>query len=209
MINPETEYAGQIDAASAPYPFGKARNDTVPDDGLGTPLEAKWMNDVFGFQAALMDAAGDTPNGTPEQVGASQLLTALNSVVSAAILAERQARYPVGELFITLQNSDPATILGFGTWTRVSAGRALVGYDSTDSDFNAAEKLSGSKTLSIDGWGAQQSGGAFPEPSTSGRLVTGSGSFENNENLESLAHATTNQSRVQPSYVVFVWKRTA
>lgn len=209
MINPETEYPGQIDTATAAYPYGKARNDTTPDDGLGTPLEAKWMNDVFGFQAALMDAAGLTPSGTTEQVGASQLLTALNTVVSAAILAERQARYPVGEVFITLQNSDPATILGFGTWTRVATGRALVGYDAGDTDFNAAEKLSGSKTHTL-------TVGEMPAHTHTVTRKAGDGGFDlgTGDAAGTSADIATSSTggggahnNVQPSYVVFVWKR--
>lgn len=213
MINPATEYPSNVAAASSAYPYGEPRNDSTPDDGTGTPLEAKWIKDLFGWQAALMDAAGLTPSGVPDQVGSSQLLAALNIVISTAIVAERQARYPVGEIFVTLQNSDPATILGFGTWTRVAAGRALVGYDSTDSDFNAAEKHSGSKThtLTIDempthhhtvngrlGDGANDEFDFGTDPGQ----VTRSGDTEDTGGGQP-------HNNVQPSYVVFAWKRTA
>lgn len=211
MINAETEYPGQVEAATAAYPYGKAQNVTTPGDDTGTPLEAKWLNDLFGFQAAIMDAAGLSPSGTPEQVGSSQLLTGLNTIISAAISAERQARYPVGEIFVTLQNSDPATILGFGTWTRVAAGRALVGYDSTDSDFNAAEKLSGSKTHTLTVAEMPAHTHTVTSRDGDGTFDLGSGDAAGSTNTPSTSSAGSGDphNNVQPSYVVFAWKRTA
>ena len=63
--------------------------------------------------------------------------------------AVREAFYPVGEILITLRAGNPATWLGFGTWVAWGAGRALVGHDGADSDFNAAEKTGGAKTHTL------------------------------------------------------------
>lgn len=76
-INPETQYPGKIAPSTPDYPFGSARNITTPGDGTGTPWEAALVNDVFGFQQALMDFAGVTPSGTPDKVGRSQYLDAV------------------------------------------------------------------------------------------------------------------------------------
>lgn len=76
-INPETQYPGKIKPASADYPYGEARNITLPGDGTGTPWEAALVNDVLGFQQALLSDAGVVPSGTPDKVGASQYLQAL------------------------------------------------------------------------------------------------------------------------------------
>lgn len=84
-INPSSSYVGKIDTTSDPtgYPYGKPRNITSPGDGTGTPLEAAWVSDLFGFQQALLDAGGSiVPSGTPDKVGASQYLTALLQVIS-------------------------------------------------------------------------------------------------------------------------------
>lgn len=79
-INPETQYPGKITASSANYPYGEARNITVPGDGTGTPWEAALVNDIFGMQQALLSEAGITPTGNPETAVASQYLNAMHTL---------------------------------------------------------------------------------------------------------------------------------
>lgn len=81
-INPETQYPGKIAPSTPDYPYGAARNITVPGDGTGTPWEAALVNDLFGFQQALLSAAGIVPSGSPEKVGASQYRDALHKLTS-------------------------------------------------------------------------------------------------------------------------------
>jgi hypothetical protein len=81
-IIPETQYAGKITPASAEYPYGQARNITLPGDGSGTPWEAALVNDIFGFQQALLDEAGITPSGDPETATESQYLESLRKLFS-------------------------------------------------------------------------------------------------------------------------------
>lgn len=82
-INPETQYPGKIAPSTPDYPYGAARNITVPGDGTGTPWEAALVNDLFGFQQALLSEAGLVPTSSPEKVGASQYLDAINAVANA------------------------------------------------------------------------------------------------------------------------------
>lgn len=83
-INPETKYPGKINPSSADYPYGSARNITVPGDGTGTPWEAAIVNDLFGFQQALLGAAEMVPSGIPDKASASQYLEAVKAVVEKA-----------------------------------------------------------------------------------------------------------------------------
>ena len=54
--------------------------------------------------------------------------------------------YPVGSIYINAtDNTNPATLLGFGTWEAFGAGRVPVGFDSGDTDFDTAEKTGGEK----------------------------------------------------------------
>lgn len=76
-IHPENQYPGKIDPADPEYPSGKARNITVPSDGTGTPLEAAWVNDLFGFNASILADVAEVPSGDPDTVLIPQLLNAL------------------------------------------------------------------------------------------------------------------------------------
>jgi hypothetical protein len=57
--------------------------------------------------------------------------------------------FPVGAVFISVVSTDPATLLGYGTWSAFGAGRVLVGRDSGDTDFDTAEETGGAKTKAI------------------------------------------------------------
>lgn len=85
-IIPEDQYPGKITPASSDYPYGQARNITLPGDGTGTPWEAALVNDVFGFQQALLDAAGIAPSGDPDTAEVSQYLEAVRSLFSDRVL---------------------------------------------------------------------------------------------------------------------------
>ena len=120
--------------------------------------------------------------------------------------------YPVGSVYINASvSTDPATLLGFGTWTAFGAGRVLVGLDSTDTDFDSAEETGGAKTHTLTtseipshthtldtsdnpgGTGAIEVAGGAPT-STQTTQSTGGGQAHNN---------------LQPYIVVYMWKRTA
>ena len=57
--------------------------------------------------------------------------------------------FPVGAIFIAAVSTDPATLLGYGTWAAFGAGRVLVGRDAGDADFDTAEEVGGAKTKAI------------------------------------------------------------
>lgn len=79
-INPNDRYPGQTTAPSADYPYGGARNQIVLGDNTGTPQEADLVNDIFGFQQALLIEAGIAPSGDPETAQDSQYLDALSEI---------------------------------------------------------------------------------------------------------------------------------
>jgi hypothetical protein len=85
-LDPSTRYPSQTDA-DAGYPLGKARNAGSFQDGTGTPLERDWVNDLWGFEQALLDAAGISPSGDPDEVGASQYLDAVEAIAEQAAVA--------------------------------------------------------------------------------------------------------------------------
>jgi hypothetical protein len=119
--------------------------------------------------------------------------------------------YPVGSIYINASvSTNPATLLGFGTWVAFGAGKVIVGLDSSDTDFDTAEETGGAKThtLSISeipshthslstsdnpgGTGAIEVAGGAPT-STQTTQATGGGGAHNN---------------LQPYIVAYMWKRT-
>lgn len=57
--------------------------------------------------------------------------------------------FPVGSVFIAVVATNPATLLGYGTWAAFGAGRVLVGLDSGDPDFDTVKEVGGSKTHTL------------------------------------------------------------
>lgn len=55
---------------------------------------------------------------------------------------------PVGTILPTTDPTNPATTLGYGTWSAFGAGRTLVGLDAGDTDFDTVEETGGAKTAS-------------------------------------------------------------
>lgn len=58
--------------------------------------------------------------------------------------------WPVGSVFTAVVSTSPATLLGYGTWSAIAAGRVLVGLNSGDTDFDTVEETGGAKTVTLD-----------------------------------------------------------
>jgi hypothetical protein len=140
-ISPIAEFPGKVTPASAEFPFGKAQNITLPGDGTGTPWDSKVVNDVFGFQQALLDAVNAVPSGTPDEVGASQYLDAVNAIAQSKITRLNPATLSIAINDPTLKLDDALNVKehttgngGGGTWdlvllssVTVSVGAPAVG----------------------------------------------------------------------------------
>lgn len=157
-INPETQYPGKIAPATAQYPFGAARNITVPGDGKGTPWEAAIVNDNLGFQQSLLSEADLVPSGTPEQVGASQYLEALRIIAARASstvfksLADLQAGLDQSGKSLDLTKIPTARVLGFSTPN--DGGAAEWRRDGTTGTANSIAPITGKFfDKDGDGWG--------------------------------------------------------
>ena len=58
--------------------------------------------------------------------------------------------YPVGSIYINASvATNPATLLGFGTWAAFGAGRVMVGLDAGQTEFDTAEETGGAKTHTL------------------------------------------------------------
>ena len=55
--------------------------------------------------------------------------------------------WPIGSIYIAAVDTNPSSLLGFGTWSRFGEGKVLVSQSSSDTDFDTAEETGGSKTF--------------------------------------------------------------
>ena len=126
-----------------------------------------------------------------------------------------QAVYPVGSIYINAAvTTNPATLLGFGTWVAFGAGRVIVGYNASDSDFDALQETGGAKTHTLT---------TSEMPShTHTAVLMGNGEDEDQslpasgDNTNPSKTMTTSSTgggaahtNVQPYIVAYMWRRTA
>lgn len=93
----------------------------------------------------IEDVYIDFKNGQGPYISDIQL-NQLQKLIKQEILQKLQLTFPVGSTYITQQNTNPNTILGFGTWERLK-GKVAVGLDEDDEDgyFDEIGKEGGEK----------------------------------------------------------------
>lgn len=145
-------------------------------------------------------------------------------VVTHEQLALAIQNYKVGDIYITVADGDPSTRLGYGTWERFGRGRTLVGFtDEVSNDIPEWTKISGSRFGEYD-----HKLTVAEMPSHSHRLQHGRDNGSTDNNAGTVATDTEKWSgqwiqnpqventggdlphnNVQPSIVVYFWKRVA
>ena len=164
----------------------------------------------------------DTIVGTTETQTLTNKTLSTGSVIDANVnvIEVLKKAYPIGSVYINASNAtNPASLLGFGTWSAFGAGKVMVGLDAGDTSFDTVGETGGEKTHTLTvaempvhshaqyvtsnpgtgGAGIRQdfdtdaSGlTAYPQGVNTGNA--GSGSAHNN---------------LPPYIVVYFWKRTA
>lgn len=173
-----------------------------------------------------------TPAGPTATFGTDSTQLATTAFVQDAL----GALYPVGSIYINANvSTNPATLLGFGTWTAFAAGRVLVGLDASNALCDTAEETFGSAnatavshthtfsattdssgththTISPAAWtsgGGAVDGGAFSFGGTvSSTQSAGAHTHTVSGTTDSSGSSGTN-ANYQPSITVYMWKRTA
>jgi hypothetical protein len=121
--------------------------------------------------------------------------------------------YPVGSVYTNATDStNPATLLGFGTWVAIE-GECIVGYASGDAEFGSVGSVAeGEKehTLVEDEIPSHNHTVSFTDQETGGsaRVVGGVNNQTSTFNTGSTGGGS-GHNNIQPSYVCYVWRRTA
>lgn len=155
-----------------------------------------------GTTGKLVKDLGSVPSATP----AADTIPIANGGGKLDAWVTPVEAFPVGAVFIAVVSTDPATLLGYGTWSAIAAGRVLVGLDSGDSDFNTVEETGGAKTVTSTGTISAIAATA----TAAGRVGTGAATVAQQTHTHAAPTYTGNAtSVVQPYFVVYMWKRTA
>ena len=204
----------------------------------GTEIDTEF-NNIATAIATKADLASPTFTGTPtlptgtiattQSAGSNTTTIATTAFVQAAIAL----LYPVGSIYTNASvSTNPATLLGFGTWTAFGAGRVMVGFDAGNALFDTAEETGGSadaitvshthtatSTVTDPGHfhSYEQPSNTFIQGSIGGTGLTNKFSGSTGSKTTGITVATTNAStgssgtnaNYQPYITVYAWKRTA
>ena len=204
----------------------------------GTEIDAEF-NNIATAVATKADLNSPALIGTPSAPTAAPGTNTTQVATAAFVQTALQAVYPVGSIYINAGvTTNPATLLGFGTWTAFGAGRVMVGLNGSDTLFDTLEETGGSKdavvvshshtaTSTVTDPGHTHpptSGFFFLNYAGGGQTAGGGGSIVNASNSSSTGSATTGvtvgttvastgssgtNANLQPYITVAMWKRTA
>ena len=206
----------------------------------GTEINTEFDN-IATAVATKADVASPTFTGTPtlptgtiattQSFGNNTTAIATTAFVQAAMAA----LFPVGAIYTAVVSTNPATLIGFGTWTAFGAGRVMVGFDSGNALFDTAEETGGSADATLpththtatstdsghthtttwnninDFTQGSQSPGAEQSPDDiqgTFNIATNSSTANITTTIASAGSSNTN-ANYQPYITVYMWKRTA
>lgn len=186
----------------------------------------------FNNIATAIDSKADTTSpvfaGTPTAPTAASGTNTTQLATTAFVTAALQAVYPVGSIYINAgATTNPATLLGFGTWVAFGAGRVMVGLNGGDPLFDSLEETGGSKDAVVvsHSHGITDPGHAHntTQPYWTNQIgsAIGTGSVQANSAIGTTTNSSSTgisvnatgssgtNANLQPYITVAMWKRTA
>ena len=225
-----------------------AAKDALSTGNANKIVKGTEIDDEFDAIQTAINSKPDKNNavltGTPTAPTASaatnstQLSTTayVTSAITTAVAATKAALFPVGTIYTQAAvSTNPATLLGFGTWVSFGAGRVMVGLDGSDTAFDTLEETGGSAdaivvshthtaTSSVSDSGhfhLSAQGTEFPQNGSTG-TANGPDGLRSGDPVGKTSTETTGISvstsiasqgssgtdaNLQPYIVVYMWKR--
>lgn len=194
----------------------------------GTEIDSEF-NNIATAVASKADSLSPTFTGTPLAPTATAGTSTTQLATTAFVTTTLQAMFPVGSIYINASvSTNPATLLGFGTWIAFGAGKVPVGINAADASFDVLEETGGSKdavvvshthtaTVTDPGHLHSDTGSVQVYGSTSGPDSNQAWSGTHNTASATTGISVTNAStgvsgtnaNLMPYIVVAMWKRTA
>lgn len=208
--------------------FGSLKNDnttyseisdaeTIATTSTATRLISGRRLEYYKQNALIIDEDNMASDNATKMPSQQSVKAYVNAAIATAVSATKEALFPIGAIYISAVGTNPATLLGFGTWVADSEGRSIVG-KATSGTFGTAGATMGAETHTLtvaqmpshshnikrdngDTYGV--SGG--PAPGTGIGVLSGiyNGSMFNENTGGGGAH-----NNIQPSKVFYVWRRT-
>lgn len=201
----------------------------MSDSTIKIPENSVAISKVSGLQAFLDATQATLISGTNiKTINNTSLLGSGNIAIAGG------EALPVGSVFISVVSTNPNTLLGYGTWEAFAQGRMLVGFDSGNPNFDAAEETGGNETVTIAASNLPQLtvaitdpghvhvqnkntattgalSGTTPDASTSTSAASGYSTASSTTGITATANtggANTAINILNPYITVFMWKRT-
>ncbi len=231
-ITETTDYIPVVDTSdTAQDSTGTTKKATVrkllgdrvlPDTIVGT-TETQTLSNKTLTSPVINTPTGDVVTPTGTQTLTNKTLST-GSVIDANVnvVEVLKKAYPIGSVYINASNAtNPASLLGFGTWSAFGAGKVMVGLDAGDTSFDTAGKTGGEKTHKLtiaempshkhsrkeDFYNHQAS-----MASIFGGIYKGGNPIETGKTDSNTIQNTGgdgSHNNLQPYIVVYFWKRTA
>jgi len=193
-----------------------AGKDALSDSSAAKVISGADFNSEFtaartaiNSKADLNGDATESFNATTANAGTNTTQVATTAFVTAALTAVKAALYPVGSIYTNAAvSTNPATLLGFGTWAAYAEGRVPVGKAGSGT-FDTLNAQGGAETHTL-------SIAEMPAHTHTVNVTTNtSGSVKGNGNEGGGVETTSStggggaHNNLQPYIVVYMWKRTA
>ena len=129
----------------------------------------------------------------------------------AAVVAILEHVYPVGSVVAFGVSTNPATLLGVGTWTAIE-GKVIVGISGSDAEFDTLDETGGSKTHTLTE--AQMPAhthtfSRYPTTAVSGSQAGSSSLHQHDTGTTGSKGSGGSHNNLQPYIVKYCWQRVS